>query len=50
MEAEKLFAKIQRSGLPIDHVPFLILMKKYCKMRDFNKAFDLYQIWLGRDK
>ncbi|KAM7459640.1 hypothetical protein LguiA_036634 [Lonicera macranthoides] len=30
--AEKIFVKIQESGLPIDHILYQLLMKKYFKM------------------
>ncbi|CAN4088910.1 unnamed protein product [Withania somnifera] len=40
-EAEKLFGKLLASGLA-----FLILMKRYCRMGQFNNVFDLYQKWL----
>ncbi|KAF8388674.1 hypothetical protein HHK36_025354 [Tetracentron sinense] len=42
-EAEELFVKIQKSGLSIDHVPFQILIKKYFKMKQPDRAFDLYK-------
>ncbi|KAM0976315.1 hypothetical protein ACFX1X_019516 [Malus domestica] len=29
-EAEELFTKIHKSGLPIDHVPYRIFFKEYC--------------------
>ncbi|KAM2389156.1 hypothetical protein COP2_039622 [Malus domestica] len=29
-EAEEHFTKIQKSDLPIDHVPYRILFKEYC--------------------
>ncbi|KAK6129742.1 hypothetical protein DH2020_036504 [Rehmannia glutinosa] len=48
LEAEELFSKVQMSDLPIDHVPFMILMKKCFKMGELDKVFDLYLIWLRR--
>ncbi|KAI3473025.1 hypothetical protein Pfo_030108, partial [Paulownia fortunei] len=47
-QAEELFFKVLGSGLSIDHVPFLILMKKYFRMRELGKVFKLYLIWSRR--
>ncbi|PHT51505.1 hypothetical protein CQW23_05967 [Capsicum baccatum] len=45
-EADKLFRKFLASDLAADHVPILVLMKRYCKMGEFNKVFELCQKWL----
>ncbi|KAF3657262.1 hypothetical protein FXO38_13014 [Capsicum annuum] len=45
-EADKLFRKFLASDLAADHVPILALMKRYCKMGEFNKVFELCQKWL----
>ncbi|KAI9074225.1 hypothetical protein K1719_043790 [Acacia pycnantha] len=42
-EAEELFAKVQKSGLLIDHVPVQILFNKYCKLEEPVMAFNFYQ-------
>ncbi|GFP79480.1 pentatricopeptide repeat-containing protein at5g24830 [Phtheirospermum japonicum] len=45
-KAEELFSNIRMSDLEIDHVPFIILMKKYFKIGELDKVFDLHLIWL----
>ncbi|XP_020273497.1 pentatricopeptide repeat-containing protein At5g24830-like isoform X1 [Asparagus officinalis] len=42
-EAGMMFNKLLRSGLPIDHVPFQILIKSYCKRGKVIEALDLYE-------
>jgi len=49
-EAEELLAKLLKSGLLIDHVPFQILIKQYCKMKEPDRAFQLYRKWLAGNK
>ncbi|XP_039162387.1 pentatricopeptide repeat-containing protein At5g24830-like [Eucalyptus grandis] len=46
-KAERLFEKIQKSGIPIDHIPLKILVNGYCKMGQLNLAFNLYKKWLS---
>lgn len=36
--------------LPIDHVPFIVLMKECFKMGELDKVNDLYSTWLRRGK
>ncbi|KAJ6295227.1 hypothetical protein OIU78_023277 [Salix suchowensis] len=49
-EAEELLAKLLKSGLQIDHVPFQILTKQYYKMKEPERAFQLYWKWLTGNK
>ncbi|XP_057810372.1 pentatricopeptide repeat-containing protein At5g24830 isoform X2 [Salvia miltiorrhiza] len=49
-EAEELLFKMLMTNLPIDHVPFIILMKKCFKMGEINKVYNLYCIWLRRGR
>ncbi|KAB5513722.1 hypothetical protein DKX38_027628 [Salix brachista] len=49
-EAEELLAKLLKSGLLIDHVPFQILTKQYYKMKEPERAFQLYWKWLTGNK
>ncbi|VFQ89313.1 unnamed protein product [Cuscuta campestris] len=45
-EADWLFDRIRSSGIRLDHVPFLLLMKRYWGMRELDKVYVLYQEWL----
>ncbi|KAK1409668.1 hypothetical protein QVD17_36197 [Tagetes erecta] len=44
-EAEGIFLTLLGSKLVIDHVPFQILIKQHFKMRNFDSAYGIYEMW-----
>ncbi|KAL4204058.1 hypothetical protein AMTRI_Chr01g130280 [Amborella trichopoda] len=42
-EAHELLVKMKNMDVPVDHVPHPILIRKYCKEKQLDIAFDLYE-------